>query len=590
MHPLLELQNNTRLYFAKALRIKNKNAEIIHFETNDSQDRLIEIIEAHYVKYPDPKTRPTLYIIILKARQQGMSTATEGVFFKAITIGMPGDTPYQKTAMVISYDEDSAQAINEMSDRFYQFLPQELKPMKRNSRGKGLLLENPSNVPSEFEKNPGLQSKFIIDTANNLYAGSGKTINYIHISELPKWSKPEETMKSLMQSVPKNNAIVILESTANGAGDYFNLIWDQAVAGENDYIPVFLPWFTHKEYSDPFYSELDKIAFTRSLDDEEMQLIELFKVSLEQLQWRRNTIKNKCAGSIDTFHQEYPSTAEEAFLTSGRPRFDIPTLREYMKQCEDGERGYLELRGKQVTFVLDSKGYVEVWNPPQKDKEYFVGGDVAKGLVQGDFSAAPVFDSSYNMQALWHGHIDPDLFGDQLTYLGMWYNDGLMAVEENNHGLTTITRLKNNEYWNMYKRKSHDKITNTVTEQLGWYTTEQSKKLIIDNLARLIRERKLGTKSRLFIRECMTYVIGDDGKTNAQQGSFDDTVMSTAIITFVLDDYITDVPDIVRGSTPIQGTGDNWVRKQDGTMVHRSEIVDKRASEESDGWAGGWFK
>lgn len=588
MHPLLELQSSSHKYFKAALKIKDKNAEIIKFNTNESQDKLLSIIENHYIEYPNPKTRPTLYIIILKARQQGMSTATEGVFFKAITIGMPGDTPYQKTAMVISYDEDSAQAINEMSDRFYQFLPQELKPMKRNSRGKGLLLENPSNVPSEFEKNPGLQSKFIIDTANNLYAGSGKTINYIHISELPKWSKPEETMKSLMQSVPDKNAIVVLESTANGAGDYFHQLWQQSENGDNDYITLFLPWFTHKEYTIPFQIESDKEAM--ALDEEEKQLIQLFNVTLEQLNWRRNIIKNKCKGSVDTFHQEYPSTAEEAFLTSGRPRFDIPTLREYMKQCEDGQRGYLELRGKQVTFVPDPKGYIEVWNAPQKDKEYFVGGDVAKGLVQGDFSAAPVFDSSYNMQAMWHGHIDPDLFGDQLDLLGKWYNEGLVAVEENNHGLTALTRLKNNEYWNMYKRKSHDKITDTVTEQLGWYTTEQSKKLIIDNLARLIRERKLGTKSKLFIRECMTYVIGDDGKTNAQQGSFDDTVMSTAIITFVLDDYITDVPDIVRGSTPLQGTGDNWVRKQDGTMVHRSEIEDKRASEESDGWAGGWFK
>lgn len=48
--------------------------------------------------------------------------------------------------------------------------------------------------------------------------------------------------------------------------------------------------------------------------------------------------------------------------------------------------------------------------------------------------------------------------------------------------------------------------------------------------------------------------------------------------------------DFVVGHTPIQGTGDNWVRKQDGTMVHKSEIEDKRASEETDSWAGGWFK
>src|SRR5690606_28854641 len=224
----------------------------------------------------------------------------------------------------------------------------------------GLILENPTNVQADFERNPGLQSKFLIDTANNLYSGSGKTLNYVHISELSKWSKPKETMKSLMQSVPKYNAIVIVESTANGAGDAFHELWQQAEAGENDFIPIFLPWFTHKEYSDPFYNEADRHALAQSLDDEEKQLVSLFNVSLEQLNWRRNTIKNKCQGSIDTFHQEYPSTAEEAFLTSGRPRFDIPVLREYLAQCEDGQRGYLERVGGVIQFIPDPKGYLEV--------------------------------------------------------------------------------------------------------------------------------------------------------------------------------------------------------------------------------------
>jgi hypothetical protein len=587
MHPLIELQSSSHKYFKAALKIKDKNADIITFDTNDSQDKLLSIIENHYAKHPNPKTRPTLYIIILKARQQGMSTATEGVFFKAITIGMPGDTPYQKTAMVISYDEDSAQTINEMSDRFYQHLPNELKPMKRNSRGKGLILENPTNVQAEFEKNPGLQSKFIIDTANNLYAGSGKTINYVHISELPKWGKPEETMKSLMQSVPDKNAIVVLESTANGAGDYFHQLWQQAENGENDYIPLFLPWFTHKEYTIIFQSESDKSVMAATLDEEEKQLIQLFNVTLEQLNWRRNIIKNKCKGSVDTFHQEYPSTAEEAFLTSGRPRFDIPTLREYLKQCVDGQRGHLESKGGKVNFILDANGYIEVWHPPKEGREYFIGGDVAKGLIQGDYSAAPVYDSNYNMQALWHGHIDPDLFGDQLDLLGRWYNEGLIAPEENNHGLTTINRLKINEYWNLYKRTTHDKVTDTTSEQLGFYTTEQTKKLVIDNLARLIRERKLGTKSKRFIQECLTYVIGDDGKTNAQQGSFDDIVMGSAIILLVMDQFITEVQSIISPQV-MQKSNERFVRQDDGRVKHISEIEDERGMDD-DGWGKGWF-
>lgn len=588
MHPLLQLQSDTRLHFSKCLKIKDKNANIIPFETNDSQDRLINIIEGHYTKHPDPLTRPTLFIIILKARQQGMSTATEGYFFKAITIGMPNDRPHYKTAMVISFDDDSAQTINEMSDRFYQHLPNELKPMKRNSRGKGLILENPTNVQAEFEKNPGLQSKFLIDTANNLNAGSSKTINYLHISEISKWSKPDETMKSLMQSVPKTNGIVIIESTANGAGDYFHSLWQQAEAGENDYIPIFLPWFTHKEYSDPFYSEQDRIAFSQSLDDEEKQLVKLYNVRMEQLQWRRNTIKNKCGGSIDTFHQEYPSNAEEAFLTSGRPRFDIPVLREYLAQCVDGQRGYLERVGSQIKFIPDPKGYLEVWSTPNSKLENFIGADVSKGLITGDLSAAPVFDNKYDLNALWHGRIDPDLFAQQLIVLGTWYNESLVAVEENNHGLTVLNAMKN-DYSNLYKRTNYNKITEVEKQELGWWTSEQTKKLAIDNLARLIRERKLGIKSKRFIQECMTYVIDDKGFTNAQTGSHDDIVMAAAIILYVMETYAVPVADIAVGSTPIQSTGDNWVRKSDGTMVHKSEIEDKR-NDDTDDWARGWFK
>lgn len=45
---------------------------------------------------------------------------------------------------------------------------------------------------------------------------------------------------------------------------------------------------------------------------------------------------------------------------------------------------------------------------------------------------------------------------------------------------------------------------------------------------------------------------------------------------------------IIAPSTPMTGTGDNWIRKQDGTMVHRSEIEDA-AEDEIGTWARGWY-
>lgn len=587
MSELLTLQKDNNLYFSRALKIKNKDAEIIDFNANDSQNRLLAIIEEHYNKYPNPRERPTLYIIILKARQQGMSTATEGLFFKGISIGLQNDTPYHKNAMIISYDEDSAKVINEMSDRFYQYLPKEIKPMRRPSRGKGLLLENPTNNQDEFEKNPGLQSKFIIETAKNLYAGSSYTLNYVHISELSKWDKPSETMKSLMQSVPGYNGIVIVESTADGSGDYFNKLWDQAEAGENSFVPLFLSWMDHKEYQKPL-SDNERTYLIESLDDEEKQLIKLHGASYEQLNWRRDTIKNKCQHEtmepVDVFHQEYPTTAEEAFLTSGRPRFDIPSLREYLKHCVDGERGNLERHGSEIKFIPDPKGYIEIWEKPKESKMYGIGGDPARGLITGDYSTGPVYDENENMVALWHGHMDPDLFADQLELLGLYYNEAVLAIEENNHGLAVLNRLKES-YYNLYKRTTHDKATDTEKEQLGWWTSEKTKALAIDNLARLIRTRQLGTKSKRFIQECLTYVREDNGSTNAQAGSNDDIVMASAIILYVMPNYVMPVQSIIAPITAIQESdGFSWIGNR-----HRSEIEDDlKEEEDGNGWLQKW--
>ena len=38
--------------------------------------------------------------------------------------------------------------------------------------------------------------------------------------------------------------------------------------------------------------------------------------------WRRHRIATRYGGDIELFHQEMPSTPEEAFLVSGRPVFD----------------------------------------------------------------------------------------------------------------------------------------------------------------------------------------------------------------------------------------------------------------------------
>ena len=109
------------------------------------------------------------------------------------------------------------------------------------------------------------------------------------------------------------------------------------------------------------------------------------------------------------------------------------------------------------------------------------------------------------------------------------YNDAYVGVEANNHGLTTLNAIKRQEYWNIYFQKQFDKISDSQSQKIGWTTTSRSKPLMIDKLAEFVREKWLGIKSDLIISELFTYIIEDNGSTNAQLGCHDDTVMAFAI-------------------------------------------------------------
>lgn len=569
LEKLRRLKHEFTYYAPNMLRIRTKEGRLINFSLNTMQKKIDATIER--LKEEGKPIR----IIILKYRQGGASTYTEGRIFHSTSMNK------LTNSLIVAHEEAASTNLFNMSKMFYDELPNEMKPMRKTSNAKEIVFENPTADSHEKQENPGLRSRIKISTANNPDAGRSATIHNLHASEVGFWNNAEKTMLSLLQAVPNTpNTMVILESTANGMGDYFQEQWERAKNGESDFVPLFFAWFEEPAY------EMD-VPDNFSLSDEEQALLDQYSdITIRKLAWRRWCIANNCGGDAELFKQEYPSNDIEAFLTSGRPRFDIPALREYLSQCEDGERGYLERVGGKVHFIPDPKGYIEVWNRPTDNSDHYTGADVAKGLITGDYSAAPTFDNRYNLNALWHGHIDPDLFAGQLKLIGEWYNEALIVVEENNHGLTVLNSLKV-DYWNIYKRTTHNRATDTTKEELGWYTSEQTKKLAIDNLARLIRERKLGIKSKRFIQECMTYVIDEKGHTNAQQGSYDDIVMAAAIILYVMEQYATPVIDIVAPESNVINSSERFVRQPDGRVRHISEIEDERKKED-DGWLQNW--
>src|SRR5699024_2618226 len=103
------------------------------------------------------------------------------------------------------------------------------------------------------------------------------------------------------------------------------------------------------------------------------------------------------------------------FIKSGNPVFDTELLR--LIECEDPTVG--NLAGSNMAhpeFQADPDGYVGLFEEPRVGVSYVIGVDVAQGLLHGDYSSAHVIDTKTGaVAAVWHGHIDPDLLGNQMA-------------------------------------------------------------------------------------------------------------------------------------------------------------------------------
>lgn len=526
-----KVQNDRKWYIENFLKIRNKSSKLVPFILNEAQNIVNEKINEC------EREGKLKRFIVLKARQMGLSTLFEGLIFHDTA------TNEFKNSMIIAHEDKATQNLFAMSKLFLDELPDIIKPMVKYSNEKALVFENPNNETKKF--NPGLRSKITVATAGTTEAGRSATIHNLHASEVAFFPDAKTTMLGLLQSVPDEmNTLVVLESTANGVGDWFHDMWQKATRGENEFIPIFLPWFIDPGYTRPFRTKAEKEQFLEEVNSiskdssgkevrtYEYELMNKFNLTPEQLNWRRYTIANKCQGDETLFMQEYPSTPEEAFISTGRPKFSIKSLRKYQTITKEPTRGYLHINSDgKVEFIEDDKGYVSIWQKPEPDTFYCIGADVAEGLAKGDYSCAVVGDTNtFDIVAKWHGHIDPDLFGLELIKLGTYYNNAYIGVENNNHGLTTLSVLKREEYWNLFFTKTYDRISDTVTQKLGWTTSPRTKPLMIDKLAEFVREMHLGIYSDLIISEMLTYIIEDNGKTNAQSGCHDDTVMATAIM------------------------------------------------------------
>ncbi len=504
---ILAIAKDFYRYCENNLKILDKEGRLSPLKPNAIQRDIVEhVLECLQEKQP-------IRLIVLKARQEGVSTIIEALIFWWTA------THKNIHSKIIGHETDAALNLYQMFQRYYDNSNPIFKPSTK------YLTKN--DLYFDTEEGTGLKSNISTASAQNTETGRSQTIHWLHCSEVAFWRDGEKLVAGLMQTVPLlSNTAIFIESTANGVGDFFYKTWQAAKKGDSSLKPFFFPWFVHEEYR----IETKKL---KNLTPQEKEWKREYGLGDDQILWYRMKLKD-FASDPKKMSQEYPFNEQEAFLAAGRPRFNPYKLQAMEEACFDPGRFELlepDFGTAKAKFLLKPipGAPFKVWEQPQEGREYVIGADVAD--VGDDKSVATIMDKSQGKTvARWRGDIEPSEFGELLEQLGRYYNNALMGVEINNHGLTTVQRLRDLNYQNMYRReRGKDERWEEFTSKLGWLTNRQTKPLMIDGLAEAINGGKIIDHDLDFIRECFTFVIDDRGKTEAQQGSHDDTVMSTAI-------------------------------------------------------------
>jgi hypothetical protein len=514
-------------FFAeRVLRVASKSGEIKPLKFNRAQRYIWSVIE------PQMKQGLPVRVAILKCRQAGISTFVQGLMYWWVT------THRNTHGLCLANSDATSQNIFSIARGYYELAPFP-KPKHRYSSKRELRFENPDVRKAAVS--PGLRSSIRVKTAGSPDAARSYTFQFLHLSEVAYYPRPDEVLGSLMPSIPSvPGTFVIFESTAKGGNDWWYEFWTASSRGETGYEAVFIPWHWIEEYTVkdaavirkwiPSYDPEDPESWKAELDDYEVELVQKSGLTVGQIAWRRMKIA-EMMGSEEMFCREFPATPEEAFIFSSNNVFDLKALQdslEHLPAAFVGEIHIAEDASMNRIPVLEENenGRFTIWEPPEPGVDYAVGVDPGTGTQGGSLSACCVvrFDEKANQWiqvAEWAGIEDPVSLGRIAEAICRYYNMAMLCIEFHGPGVGTLPAALEH-YPMMFRWRKWDEPGLPVTKKLGWLTTPTSKPILVAFAQYVVKYRGFRFRSTHLFNELANYISDDEGATFGPARGFDD--------------------------------------------------------------------
>lgn len=409
------------------------------------------------------------YNIILKSRQLGISTLSAGY---ALWLMLFHEN---KNVLALATTQATARNLVTKVKFMYEYLPSWLKIDSIENNKLSLHLKNGSKVQAKSSSSDAARSE---------------AVSLLIIDEAAFIENVAETWASAQQTLATGGGAIVL-STPYGTGNWFHQMWVRAEAGENDFLPIRLPWDVHPERDTKWRDKQDELLGDPRLAAQECDC---------------------------------------DFSTSGDTVF-YPEVIEYFEKTYATDP--LEKRG------ADSNLWI--WEPADYSRDYMVLADVARGDGK-DFSTFHVIDIENNTQvAEYKGQISTKDFGHLLVGIATEYNEALLVIENASVGWSTLQTVIERNYPNLYYTPKgevatsyFDKYMDTSKMTAGFTMSTKTRPMVIAKLSEYFHEKAVTIQSKRLIEE-MKVFVWRNGKAEAQQGYNDDLVMAFGMGMYVRD-------------------------------------------------------
>lgn len=523
----LRARHDFEYWAFRCVVIKHKTeGTYVPFVLNRPQRKVLAVLES------DRLAGRPIRLILLKARQWGGSTLVQ--------IFMAWIQSCHRTnwhSLICAHVKDTAASIRGMYTTLLNNYPREMWegdcPPEFKSYERALNVRQIS----------GRGCRVTLGSAENADAIRGADYAMAHLSETAFWGNgkirnPENFVQAVCGAIALiPYSLIVMESTANGVGNYFHREWLRCRDGRGDKHAVFIPWYDIDIYSCP---PPDRERFAREMDEVSMRLWDM-GLDLDQIYWY--WCKRREYASPERLKAEYPTDDVEAFSNSGSGVFFQPWVEALRAGCViTPQTGVIS----GASFVSDPTGWLRIWSAPRPEAAYIVTVDVGGRTEKADWSVVAVLrlplpdaeDDKMEIVAQCRCHCDHDILVDRAMAVAYYYNEALLVVESNSlesagyggsdSNLFILSRLAES-YPNVYRRQCYDTVQQRHTTRVGFHTNRATKSLLVAELVEAVRDGAYIERDPDACDELAVYEQLPNGSYAAKPGYHDDILITRAM-------------------------------------------------------------